>query len=135
MNSKLISSLAAGLLFGLGLSISGMINPAKILDFLDIAGEWDPTLALVMGGALAVTIPAFRIVLKRPMPLLDGKFHLPTRKDIDGRLIAGAALFGLGWGMAGLCPGPALTAIVSGVLPIIGFVAALVAGSWAASKV
>ena len=134
MNTRFLTSLAAGAIFGLGLAISGMINPAKILNFLDIAGAWDPTLALVMGGALAVTIPAFRWVLKRSTPVLDGRFHVPSRKDIDLRLVSGAALFGIGWGLAGDCPGPAITALVTGLLPVLGFFAALVAGNWLASR-
>ena len=106
-----------------------MVNPAKVLNFLDVAGDWDPTLAFVMGGALLVTIPAFRFILKRPHPLFAGRFYLPTRQDIDMRLIAGAAIFGIGWGMAGLCPGPALTAVATGLLPVLGFVAAMAAGA------
>ena len=127
--SLLILSLAAGFLFAMGLSLSQMVNPAKVLNFLDVAGDWDPTLAFVMGGALLVTIPAFRFILKRPHPLFAGRFYLPTRQDIDMRLIAGAAIFGIGWGMAGLCPGPALTAVATGLLPVLGFVAAMAAGA------
>lgn len=125
-----ILSLVSGVLFAFGLALSQMVNPAKVLNFLDIAGDWDPTLAFVMGGALLVTIPAFRWVLRRPEPLLGGKFHIPTRSDIDARLVIGSALFGVGWGIAGLCPGPAITALASGLLPVLGFVAAMVAGAF-----
>ena len=101
--------LASGVVFGAGLSLSGMINPRKVLAFLDVAGQWDPTLLLVMGSAVAVTLIAFRLVLRREEPLL-GSFDLPTRKDVDLPLVFGAALFGAGWGLAGYCPGPALAA-------------------------
>ena len=104
---------ACGLLFGLGLTISGMINPQKVIGFLDLAGNWDPSLILVMGGGLAVTLPAFRWILKLEKPFLQAKFYLPTRKDLDPKLIGGAVLFGLGWGIAGLCPGPALAALAT----------------------
>ena len=125
---KLLVNLFAGTLFGLGLAISGMVNPAKVIGFLDFAGDWDPTLALVFVGALAVTIPAFRLILKRQRPVLADEFELPTNKDVDGRLVAGAAIFGIGWGLAGFCPGPAVTALASGLLPVFAFVAAMVAG-------
>ena len=102
---RILVNLFAGTLFGLGLAISGMVNPAKVIGFLDITGDWDPTLAFVMGGALLVTIPAFRLILKRSRPVLADKFELPTKKDVDGRLLAGSAIFGVGWGLAGFCPG------------------------------
>jgi len=125
---KMMINLFAGTLFGLGLSISGMVNPAKVIGFLDFAGDWDPTLALVFGGALLVAIPAFRLILRRPHPVLAEEFELPTKKDVDGRLLGGAALFGVGWGLAGFCPGPAVTALASGLLPVFAFVAAMVVG-------
>ncbi|ADE16198.1 protein of unknown function DUF395 YeeE/YedE [Nitrosococcus halophilus Nc 4] len=128
---QLILSLVSGILFALGLIVSQMVNPAKVLNFLDIAGTWDPTLAFVMGGALLVTIPAFRLILKRPHPLFAKRFYLPTKQDIDVRLVTGATLFGVGWGLAGLCPGPAITALATGLLPVVGFVAAMVAGAFA----
>ena len=103
-----LSTFIAGLLFGGGLTISQMVNPQKVISFLDVAGDWDPSLAFVMGGALIVTLIGYRLVLKRNGPLFDDKFRLPTRNDIDAPLIVGAALFGMGWGLAGLCPGPAL---------------------------
>lgn len=121
-------SLLSGVLFALGLALSQMVNPAKVLNFLDVAGDWDPTLAFVMGGAQLITIPAFRLVLRRAHPLLETKFYLPTKLDIDVKLIAGAALFGSGWGIAGLCPGPAITAITTGMLPVVGFLLAMTAG-------
>jgi uncharacterized membrane protein YedE/YeeE len=125
---KMLVNLFAGTLFGLGLSISGMVNPAKVIGFLDFAGDWDPTLAFVFGGALLVAIPAFRLVLRRPQPVLADAFDLPTKKDVDGRLLGGAALFGIGWGLAGFCPGPVVTALASGLLPVFAFVAAMVVG-------
>ena len=125
---KMLVNLFAGALFGLGLTISGMVNPAKIIGFLDFAGDWDPTLAFVMGGALLVTIPAFRPILRRLRPVLADEFDLPTKKDVDARLLAGSAIFGIGWGLAGFCPGPAVTALTSGLVPAFVFVAAMVAG-------
>lgn len=118
----------SGLLFGLGLIVSGMVNPAKVIGFLDVAGNWDPSLILVMGGALAVTTPAFYFVLKRERPIFASSFFMPKRTGIDGKLITGATLFGIGWGTAGLCPGPALTAITSLNSSIVIFVAAMIAG-------
>jgi len=126
--ARMLINLLGGTLFGLGLSVSGMVNPQKIIGFLDFAGNWDPTLVLVFGGALLVAIPAFRLILRRPRPVLADDFDLPTKKDVDGRLLAGSALFGVGWGLAGFCPGPAVTALASGLLPVFVFVAAMVAG-------
>lgn len=125
---QVFSALVAGLLFGVGLSVSGMMDPAKVLGFLDIAGAWDPTLAFVMGGALAITVPAFILVRRRAAPVLSTVFHIPTRRDIDPRLAIGAALFGLGWGLVGFCPGPALSALSLGQFDVLVFVAAMVAG-------
>jgi uncharacterized protein len=121
-------ALFAGMLFGLGLAISGMMNPAKVVGFLDVAGGWDPTLAFVMGGALLVTVPAFRLILGRPRPILADGFALPTKSALDGRLLGGAALFGVGWGLSGFCPGPAVAALVTGLTPVFAFVAAMMAG-------
>lgn len=118
----------AGFLFGLGLVVSGMSNPAKVVGFLDLTGNWDPSLILVMGGGLLVTVPAFHLVLKNPQPLFEEKFFLPTLTAIDPKLIAGAVLFGLGWGIAGFCPGPALAALVSLNPTVLLFVAAMVGG-------
>ena len=117
-----------GLVFGVGISISGMANPAKVLNFFDVAGSWDPSLALVMGGALIVTFIGYRVVLKRPAPQFDSRFHLPTSKDFDLPLIAGSATFGIGWGIAGFCPGGALPALGTGQAEVVIFVAALIGG-------
>lgn len=106
-----ISTFFAGLIFGAGLTISQMVNPTKVIAFLDISGAWDPSLAFVMGGALLVTFIGYKFVLKSPAPLFDDRFRLPTRQDIDAPLILGAALFGVGWGLSGLCPGPALASL------------------------
>lgn len=129
---KLFAALAAGLIFGLGLILSQMVSPMKVLAFLDITaawvGAWDPSLAFVMGGALLVTMLGFRLVLRRPAPLLDSSFRLPAATSLDTSLIGGAALFGIGWGIAGFCPGPALTALGAGVWQAGVFVAAMAAG-------
>lgn len=125
-----------GLIFGLGLLLSGMANPAKVLDFLDFggiaSGSWDPSLAFVMAGAVAVTFAGFRWVLARPQPLLAERFHLPTQRELDLRIVAGPAIFGVGWGLAGFCPGPALTALGFGTGKAFIFVAAMFAGMWLA---
>ena len=123
-----IFALVSGTLFGLGLAVSGMIDPAKVLGFLDVAGAWDATLALVMLGALCVTIPAFHYVLKRRQPWFADAFALPTKADLEPRLIIGAALFGIGWGLSGLCPGPAVTALVTGSVGVTAFFAAMLVG-------
>jgi len=124
-----VASLICGALFGLGLAISGMINPAKVIGFLDITGAWDPSLAFVMGGGVLVTVIAFRFILKRPSPVLAGSFQLPTRQDFDKHLTTGAAIFGIGWGLAGLCPGPAIASLAFMDVSIVVFVIALIAGS------
>ncbi|WP_119070075.1 DUF6691 family protein [Rubrobacter indicoceani] len=126
--SRVIVALLTGGLFGLGLAVSGMMNPARVLGFLDFAGDWDPTLAFVMGGALLVTVTTFRFILKSPRPLLEEKFYLPEKGDLDAKLLGGAVLFGVGWGLVGLCPGPALVAVVAEVWPIVAFVAAMLVG-------
>lgn len=123
-----LSALAAGFLFGIGLWVSGMANPKKVLGFLDVTGDWDASLIFVMGGAVAVTLAGFRLVLKRPAPLMGGKFHLPEKKSIDLPLVGGAAIFGAGWGIAGYCPGPALTALSTLSSDSVIFVAAMVVG-------
>jgi uncharacterized membrane protein YedE/YeeE len=125
----------SGLIFGLGLVISGMVDPQRVLGFLDIAGTWDPTLAFVMGGALAVTFVGYRWVMKRQAPLAAERFTLPERTDIDPRLIVGAALFGAGWGLGGYCPGPALTALTVGGWPTLVFVLSMFAGMLLARRV
>lgn len=124
-----LSAFGAGLLFGLGLWLSGMADPRKVLGFLDVTGQWDPSLLLVMGGAVAVTASfTLPVVLKRKAPLLGGAFELPARSAIDAPLLLGAAIFGLGWGIGGYCPGPALTALSNLTLEAFVFVAAMVAG-------
>jgi len=123
------SALIAGLLFGVGLGYAQMIDPQKVIGFLDLAGPWDPTLAFVMGGAVMVTLIRFRWVLRRPQPVLDSKFYLPTSQYIDRPLLIGAALFGIGWGIGGYCPGPAITALVLGSANPAVFLLAMVAGS------
>ncbi|MCX7567463.1 YeeE/YedE family protein [Sulfitobacter sp. F26169L] len=125
---RLIVSYLIGLVFGIGISISGMANPAKVLNFFDIAGSWDPSLAFVMGGALVVTFIGYRYVLRQPSPLMSPKFLLPTRRDLDLPLIGGSAVFGIGWGIAGFCPGGALPALGTGRTEVFVFVASLLAG-------
>ena len=117
-----------GLCFGVDISISGMANPAKVLNFFDVPGTWDPSLAFVMGGALFVTFIGYRLVLGRPPPLVAASFQLPSRRDLNLPLIGGAAIFGIGWGIAGFCPGGALPALGTGQTEVFIFVAALVAG-------
>ena len=102
--AKILTGLICGLIFGIGLVISGMSNPAKVLNFLDLAGTWDPSLAFVMGGAVVTTFIGYSLVLKRPAPVLSDMFHLPKKTDVDGKLITGASLFGIGWGLGGLGP-------------------------------
>jgi uncharacterized protein len=121
---------AAGLVFGIGLVVSGMADPAKVLNFLDVAGSWDPSLAFVMGGAVLVTFIGYRLVWRRGTPVLMDRFDLPTASRADARLIAGAALFGIGWGIGGFCPGPALTALPLAAPGTLAFVPAMLAGMW-----
>ncbi|HBS31918.1 MAG TPA: permease [Parvularcula sp.] len=125
---RILSALAVGLLFGLGLTISGMIDPAKIISFLDIAGAWDPSLLVVMASALAVSFLGYRIVLARGRPAFEPAFQLPSKTVIDRPLIIGSALFGAGWGLAGLCPGPAISAAALGEPAVYAFIAAMLAG-------
>lgn len=117
-----------GLIFGLGLIVSGMANPQKVLGFLDLGGPWDPSLALVMGGAIAVGLIGFALMRKRERSMLGEPMQLPTRKDIDAPLMIGAALFGIGWGLAGYCPGPALVGVSAGMGSAIVFTLAMLAG-------
>lgn len=125
---RLLSAFAIGLIFGLGIAVSGMINPAKVLNFFDLAGTWDPSLAFVMAGALAVAIPGYRLVLGRPTPTFEPGFQLPDTRLIDRRLVLGSATFGLGWGIAGFCPGGALPALGTGDPAVFLFLAALIGG-------
>lgn len=129
-----LAALAAGVLFGAGLTVSRMIDPRKVQAFLDIAGNWDPSLAFTLGGALLVTAVGYRLVLRRPAPWLDTGFRLPATRPVTRRLVAGAALFGIGWGLAGYCPGPAISAVAAGSAEPWIFVAAMVAGGWLAGR-
>lgn len=125
---------AAGIIFGVGLIVAGMINPAKVLNFLDVAGTWDPSLAFVMAGAIAVTASGYWLVGKRERPLFDPAFYWPAARDIDARLLSGAAIFGVGWGLVGLCPGPAIASLTIASAPTLAFIAALVVGVWLAAQ-
>jgi uncharacterized membrane protein YedE/YeeE len=133
---SILVQFAIGLLFGLGLVVAGMSDPAKVLNFLDLAtiatGGWDASLAFVMAGAIAVTFTGFKLVLRRRRPIFGERFHLPTATKLDARIVAGPAIFGVGWGLAGFCPGPALTALTTGGAPAWLFAAAMVAGMAAA---
>ena len=122
------SALVAGFVFGMGLLVSGMANPAKVLGFLDIAGRWDPSLALVMAGAIAVGAIGFALARRRTTSVLGAPMLLPTARDVDRRLVVGSIVFGAGWGLAGFCPGPALVALGAGRIEALVFVAAMVAG-------
>lgn len=127
-----------GLLFGSGLVVAGMSDPAKVLNFLDLAaissGTWDPSLAFVMAAGVIVTYFGYRVVLKRKAPLFDTTFHVPTARNIDGRIIVGPAIFGVGWGLVGLCPGPAFTALGTGSGHALLFMIAMLAGMLAARQ-
>lgn len=125
---KALSFFLVGALFALGLGISGMTQPSKVLGFLDVFGAWDPALMFVMGGAVAVNFIGYRLAVGRPHPLLAARFDIPTRRDIDWQLLTGASLFGIGWGMAGFCPGPALVALASGSADVLLFVCAMFIG-------
>src|SRR3954462_12261853 len=126
--SLILSAFAAGLLFGVGLVISQMSNPAKVLAFLDVLGNWDPSLALVMTAAVAVSALGYVAARRRGRPVFAPRFEIPTRRDLDPRLLGGAALFGIGWGLVGLCPGPALTLLPLGVWQAFVFVGAMLVG-------
>lgn len=129
----LIFALLTGIIFGAGLALSDMVNPARVLNFLDFAGNWDPTLMFVMAGGLAVTTLGYRLVFRRKAPVADSQFHLPTARQIDLPLVGGAALFGIGWGLAGICPGPAFADLVTLEPKVLLFVAAMLVGMVAAS--
>ena len=130
----LFTAFLIGVLFGIGLTISEMINPARVIGFLDIAGQWDLTLAAVMAGALAVTMPMFPLVLRRGRPMWSSDFFLPSKSAVDRPLVLGAAIFGVGWGLAGFCPGPALAGMASGNPSVYLFVVAMVLGQWLAGR-
>lgn len=127
------ASLGVGLLFGIGLGISGMTQPQRVIGFLDLQ-NWDPTLIFVMIGAVGTHMLMYPFVRKRHSPLLDTKWHVPTRRDITPRLLVGSAIFGVGWGLGGYCPGPALTSLASGETRTLIFVAAMLTGMWLFTK-
>lgn len=129
---KLIATFLTGLLFGTGVLISGMGNPAKVLNFFDFAGDWDPSLAFVMAGAVAVTAVGYRVVMRRPSPIFETRFDIPSSRKIDARLVGGAATFGVGWGIAGFCPGAVLPVLATGRAEALIFFVALVVGMIAA---
>jgi uncharacterized protein len=120
--------LLSGLLFGAGVTISGMVKPMKVLNFLDISGPWDATLIFVMGAGLVVTLLGYQIIFRRGAPLFAASFRLPISQDIDAKLLGGSALFGLGWGISGFCPGPAVASVVFGRMESMTFVVAMAAG-------
>ena len=125
---RLLAIFGAGVLFALGLGISGMTQPDKVVGFLDVTGNWQPALAFVMGGAILVHLIAYRLVPRMPNPVFEARFGIPTRRDLDPRLLGGAALFGMGWGLAGFCPGPGIVSLVSGSSNAVLFVVAMTAG-------
>lgn len=125
---KLVFALFTGLVFGVGIAVSGMMDPAKVLNFFDLAGTWDPSLAFVMGGALVVTFVGYRLTWRRAEPLFGGRFQVPTNTAIDARLVGGSALFGVGWGIAGFCPGAAIPALGTGRWEVALFLLAVVGG-------
>ena len=131
---KIAIALLAGRLFGTGLSLGGMTQPAVVLGFLDVGGAWNPRLLFVMAGAVAVTALGYRLLRRRAAPWLDASFHVSTARELDGRLLVGAAMFGVGWGIAGYCPGPALASLGGGIPSVFAFVAAMFAGWWLAAR-
>lgn len=135
---QMLVAFVSGLLFAVGLGVAGMTNPAKVLAFLDMfGGSWDPSLMFVMGGAILVYAPVYQLLKGRDAPKFADRFHWPTSKDVDVKLVIGSALFGIGWGLGGLCPGPALVAVATGAVPFLVFAAAMLAGMlahWALTK-
>lgn len=127
-------ALLSGILFGLGLGLSQMIDRDRVLGFLDLTGTWDPTLLFVLGGAVGTTLMSFRYILKQSHPLLTRKFYLPSRQNIDLPLILGSAIFGIGWGISGYCPGPGITSLVLGIFNPVLFIIAMIFGSWSSQK-
>ena len=126
---NLVVSFVVGVLFALGLGVSGMLQPSKVMGFLDVAGTWDPSLMLVMVGAIAVNTVAYHLIVrKREAPLFNARFLIPTRKDVDAPLVVGAILFGVGWGLGGYCPGPGIVNLMSGAMPAVTFVGSMLAG-------
>lgn len=132
--TRVLAALVAGLVFGIGLVISGMSNPQKVLNFLDITGTWDPSLIFVMGGAMVTTLVGYRFLFKRRGPLFDTHFHKPTATEIDKRLLGGAIVFGVGWGLSGFCPGPAWTAVPLMASGTLVFVPAMLISMWLTSS-
>jgi uncharacterized protein len=132
---QLFFAMLSGLLISAGIAISQMIDPQKVLSFLDITGNWDPSLALVMAAALLVYTLGYRLLLKKDTPFFDNSFHLPSKRHLDRSLLAGAAVFGVGWGLAGYCPGPAIAALPAGSTGTAGFVAMMVLGWFVASRI
>lgn len=130
----IVLNLVAGLIFGAGLILSGMVNPAKVLNFLDVTGSWDASLAFVMIGAIAVTSAGYALARRRSGPLFSDRFRWPTAQDVDTRLILGSAIFGIGWGLVGLCPGPALASLLLGSQAVLVFVASLLVGVFIAAR-
>lgn len=127
---NLIAALMTGIIFGAGLALSDMVNPARVLAFLDLFGAWDPTLAFVMGGALVPSAIAYVITRRMPKPLFHAAFHIPENRAVDRQLLAGGAIFGIGWGLVGYCPGPALAGLVLGAWQTWLFAAAMLVGMW-----
>jgi uncharacterized membrane protein YedE/YeeE len=127
-------SLVAGTLFGAGLALAGMTRPEKVIGFLNFFRGWDPSLMFVMGGAIAVHALAWRLLKGRPSPFLGGRFMVPTRRDLDARLLVGAAIFGVGWGLGGFCPGPGITSVVTAAPSVALFVVTMLLGNFAAAK-
>ena len=130
-----ISSLVSGLIFGIGLIVSGMTDPAKVLNFLDFTGTWDPSLAFVLGGAVAVTLLGYQIVHRGSRPMFAEQFYLPQSREIDRPLIAGAVIFGIGWGLGGFCPGPAVTSLSLHAPGTLVFLPSMLIGMWLAQRV
>ena len=127
---RVVAAFLAGAVFGIGLVVGRMSDPNIVLGFLDVAGDFDPSLLFVMAGAVGTTLIAFRFVLRRERPLFDGDFHLPTTKVVDARLVGGAALFGVGWGLSGYCPGPLLVGVAGGSTTALLFLPAMLVGGW-----
>lgn len=132
---KIMVNFFSGILFGIGLAISGMLNPYKVQSFLDFFGSWDPSLAFVMIAAIATTSIGYRFIFKLPKPLFSDQFFLPLKKDIDQKLLVGSALFGIGWGVGGLCPGPSIALFLNSPYPLIIFVISMFSGIWVGTRV